>query len=172
MSSITGHPAEAEGTEAPNGIPFGPRILLHPDQVFFEGRQCYGVVNLKPIVPGHVLIISKRNVPRLRDLTPDEISDLFQCATTVGSALEVHFGACALNVAVQDGAGSGQTVPHVHVHLLPRRKGDFDRNDEVHERLEVAGADDRSPRGLDAMRAESLALRALFPPGNRPRWVP
>lgn len=155
----------------PSGIPFGPRIQLHADQVFFESAHCLGVVNLKPIVPGHVLLISKRCVPRLRDLAPEEISDLFISATTVGSALEAHYGAGALNVAVQDGAASGQTVPHVHVHLLPRRQGDFARNDEVHERLEVADSDARAPRGLQEMREECEALRVLFAPEQRPHWT-
>jgi bis(5'-adenosyl)-triphosphatase len=40
-------------------------------------------------------------------------------------------------VAVQDGRAAGQSVPHVHVHILPRSAGDFERNDDVYHELEV-----------------------------------
>ena len=45
--------------------------------------------------------------------------------------LEAHYGGSALNIAVQDGPDSGQSVPHVHIHLLPRRPADFKVNDQV-----------------------------------------
>ena len=45
----------------------------------------------------------------------------------------------ASNVAVQDGKEAGQSVPHVHVHVLPRKGGDFAKNDEIYERLEEWG---------------------------------
>ena len=45
--------------------------------------------------------------------------------------------AAAFNVAVQDGRNAGQSVPHVHVHILPRTRGDFDRNDDVYDELEA-----------------------------------
>ena len=41
----------------------------------------------------------------------------------------------ALTLAVQDGSDAGQTVEHVHVHLLPRRPGDFKKNDDVYEKV-------------------------------------
>lgn len=46
---------------------------------------------------------------------------------------------CALVFSLQDGAMAGQTVPHVHIHVLPRRAGDFAKNDEVYDAIE-AGA--------------------------------
>ena len=41
----------------------------------------------------------------------------------------------ALTLAIQDGSDAGQTVEHVHVHLLPRRPGDFKKNDDVYEKV-------------------------------------
>ena len=43
----------------------------------------------------------------------------------------------ALTLAVQDGSDAGQTVEHVHVHLLPRRPGDFQKNDDVYEKVRM-----------------------------------
>lgn len=46
-------------------------------QIFFTSRLSHGLVNLKPIVPGHVLVIPKRVVPRLSELKEEEVTDLF-----------------------------------------------------------------------------------------------
>lgn len=84
---------------------------------------------------GHVLFIPRRVVPRVADLTNEELSDLWSLANRCGPKLEHHFGADALTYAVQDGAAAGQTVPHTHIHCLPRRLGDFERNDAVYDEV-------------------------------------
>ncbi|KAL1409520.1 Dinucleoside triphosphate hydrolase [Vanrija albida] len=116
-------------------------------QIFFETPLSLGIVNLKPLRPGHVLIISKRVVPRLSDLEPREVSDLFQTVQRVGRVLETAYKAEALNVALQDGVAAGQSVPHVHVHIIPRLRTDFGGKDTdkiypLLERSEAALGDD------------------------------
>lgn len=54
----------------------------------------------------------------------------------MGSAIEQHFGAESLTLAIQDGPAAGQSVPHVHIHCLPRRYGDFENNDEVYDAID------------------------------------
>jgi bis(5'-adenosyl)-triphosphatase len=49
----------------------------------------------------------------------------------VGTVAERHFKGQSLTLAIQDGPYAGQTVPHVHIHVLPRKPGDFEKNDEV-----------------------------------------
>ncbi len=61
---------------------------------------------------------------------------MWQLAQRVGGAVSGSFGAEGLQFAVQDGAAAGQTVPHFHVHVLPRRPGDFARNDDVYAAVE------------------------------------
>ncbi|GMK56317.1 hypothetical protein CspeluHIS016_0301570 [Cutaneotrichosporon spelunceum] len=108
-------------------------------QVFFETPFSLGIVNLKPLRPGHVLIISKRVVPRLADLDHHEVSDLFQSVQRVGRMVERAYEAEALNIAVQDGVSAGQSVPHVHVHIIPRLRSDFGGEpDSVYPALEGA----------------------------------
>lgn len=101
---------------------FGPHTI-HSSQVFYESALSIGFVNIKPIVPGHILVIPKRVEPRVMDLTIDEYSDLFASVRFIAPRLEKHYSAQALNISIQDGVESGQSVPHVHVHVLPRRKG-------------------------------------------------
>ncbi|KAL7419678.1 Dinucleoside triphosphate hydrolase [Cryptotrichosporon argae] len=156
-------------------------------QVFFRSPLSLAIVNLKPLLPGHVLVIPVRPVPRLTDLSPSEVSDLFLSVQTVGRALEAAYGAAALTVSVQDGRAAGQSVPHVHVHLIPRRPGDLEHNDDVYPLLEDAeGAladdlreresgervvrpkwdapkdEDRRPRSDDEMEKEAQWLAAFI----------
>lgn len=85
--------------------------------------------------------------------------------------LERHFKAEALTFAIQDGSAAGQTVPHVHIHILPRRNGDFEVNDLVYEELNkedlsrtvpVDAKKNREPRSSHEMAEEASALRILF----------
>lgn len=84
------------------------------------------LVNLKPLLPGHVLVCPRRVAPRLSDLTIDEVSDLFLTVQSVSRMIERVYRASGLNIAMQDGADAGQSVPHVHTHIVPRQKADLD----------------------------------------------
>lgn len=59
-------------------------------QIFFTSRLSHGLVNLKPIVPGHVLVIPKRVVPRIADLQTDEVCDLFLSVQQIAKVVVRH----------------------------------------------------------------------------------
>ncbi|POV98934.1 hypothetical protein PSHT_13764 [Puccinia striiformis] len=106
------------------------------DQVFFRSDHSFAIVNLKPIAPGHVLVIPKRNdAKRLADLSRDEVADLFGSVQRVGSVMESVHKASSLTVAIQDGPFAGQSVPHLHVHVIPRSSNDFVPNDKIYDHL-------------------------------------
>lgn len=110
-----------------NMIPkFGPFTVT--SQVFHtsHNRLSFGLVNLKPLLPGHVLVCPRRVVPRFSELTLAETTDLFLTVRRVGRVLERVYEASSLNIAMQDGVDAGQSVPHVHVHIIPRVKSDLD----------------------------------------------
>jgi diadenosine tetraphosphate (Ap4A) HIT family hydrolase len=144
---------------------FGP-FTCKSSQVFYESPLSLCFVNLKPIVPGHVLVIPKRVCPRFADMTSEEVQDLWATVHHIGPVIEKHYGCDALNLAIQDGRSSGQSVEHVHVHVLPRKPNDFRRNDDVYEELENQKLDpdaERRPRTDAEMAEEATTLRALFP---------
>lgn len=137
-------------------------FAAHPiprSTVFASSPLAFAFVNLRPVVPGHVLVSSKRVAPRFGDLTPDEVADLWLLAQRVGRVAErrqeqeqergrrqrEERAPPALTFALQDGASAGQSVPHVHVHVIPRG-GPRDRflgeekNDELYPELQRSGA--------------------------------
>lgn len=108
-------------------------------QIFYLTHRTFALVNLKPILPGHVLVCPRRVVPRVTDLTPPEASDLFLTVQRVGQMIERVYGASSLNIAIQDGTEAGQSVAHVHTHVIPRKKRDLDHRggtDAIYEMLD------------------------------------
>ncbi|GKZ24543.1 hypothetical protein AbraIFM66951_006060 [Aspergillus brasiliensis] len=148
-------------------IHFGPFTVT--TQVFHLTPHTYALVNLKPILPGHVLISPRRVVPRVTDLTPTETSDLFLTVRRVARMIERVYGASSLNIAIQDGADAGQSVPHVHAHVIPRKRGDLDSRggmDAVYEMLDGEEGDlrDAFPRDGEVEEgAGGSSRRRRFP---------
>ncbi|MCJ1358972.1 MAG: hypothetical protein MMC33_008972 [Icmadophila ericetorum] len=113
--------------------------FLVTSQVFHLTPLSFALVNLKPLLPGHVLVSPLRSVPRLSDLSTEEVSDLFLTVQRVGRMIERVHKASSLNVAMQDGRDAGQSVPHVHVHIIPRKAQDMDHRggpDAIYNMLE------------------------------------
>jgi histidine triad (HIT) family protein len=77
-----------------------------------------------PIVPGHVLICPIRCVKTFESLDDAEIKAIFDLLAAIKSALVKEFGAEGFNCAWNEGAVAGQSVPHLHLHVVPRQKGD------------------------------------------------
>ncbi|KAE9118676.1 hypothetical protein PF010_g8126 [Phytophthora fragariae] len=151
----------------PAGRCFGPfRVLF--SQVFYESASSFALVNLKPIVPGHVLVVPKRPVARFEMLDVDEVSDLWTTAQRVGKQVERRYGASSLTFAIQDGKEAGQTVKHVHIHVIPRVAQDFEHNDDIyteiekHEQTLFVDNETRTARSEADMAAEAAQLRPLF----------
>ena len=77
-----------------------------------------------PIVLGHLLIIPVRHVALFGDLTPREQEAIFSVLEKTKQALKKEFGAQGFNVAWNESECAGQSIPHFHLHVLPRKKGD------------------------------------------------
>lgn len=98
-------------------------------KVFLVTAHSFALVNLKPLTPGHVLVIPLQQHRRLTDLSRDETADLFSTVQLTQRMLAKKYfpnpediTSASFTVALQDGPESGQTVPHVHVHIIPRLK--------------------------------------------------
>ncbi|KAK4838852.1 hypothetical protein QYF36_016984 [Acer negundo] len=153
-----------------NHYMFGP-YKIDSKEVFYSTPLSYAMVNLRPLLPGNVLVCPRREVKRFVDLTADETSDLWLSAQKVGKQLECYHKASSLTFSIQDGPQAGQTVPHVHIHIVPRKGGDFENNDEIYEAMDVKEKElkqkldldkERTDRSLEEMTQEADAYRQLF----------
>jgi len=77
-----------------------------------------------PVSRGHALIIPRRHVASFFDLTREERLDLLRLADEVKSIIDEKFHPDGYNIGVNVGEAAGQSVLHVHMHLIPRYKGD------------------------------------------------
>ncbi|KAH6872468.1 HIT-like domain-containing protein [Alternaria rosae] len=123
-------------------VKFGSFVVTN--QVFHLTRLSFAIVNLKPLLPGHVLVSPRRVVPRFNDLSAAEVQDLFLTVQRVSRMVERVFSASSLNIAIQDGIDAGQSVPHVHTHIIPRKKDDLEEKggtDAIYAMMESEDAD-------------------------------
>ncbi|PZN73122.1 MAG: HIT family protein [Candidatus Methylumidiphilus alinenensis] len=77
-----------------------------------------------PVSPGHSLIIPKRHCVSFFELTDEERTSLFQQLTEAKTGLDVEYRPDGYNIGINEGVAAGQTVFHLHIHLIPRYHGD------------------------------------------------
>ncbi|XP_038695598.1 bifunctional bis(5'-adenosyl)-triphosphatase/adenylylsulfatase FHIT isoform X2 [Tripterygium wilfordii] len=121
---------------------FGP-YKIDPKGVFYSTGLSFAMVNLRPVHP----------------------------AQKVGNRLEGFHKASSVTFTIQDGPQSGQTVPHVHIHILPRKGGDFEVNNEIYDAINEKEKElkkkldldkERKDRSMDEMAEEANEYRSLF----------
>ncbi len=111
------------------------------------------IYNLAPIVPGHSMVIPKRHVASLLDLSEAELAGLFQLARRAVRVLLAEFQGTGFDLTVQDGEAAGQSIAHLHVHVVPRRPGDLPGQDWHEEVLDSASRPRLAPVEVEAMAA-------------------
>ena len=121
-------------------------------RVVFEGERTLGFLDHRPVFPGHVLLIPREHRDTMLDTEPELLAELTGDAQLLARAVEEGLGADGSFVAVNNTVS--QSVPHLHVHIVPRRRKDglrgffWPRNpyrddahaDEIQEALRAAVA--------------------------------
>lgn len=97
-----------------------PAHLVHEDEHFLAFLDIY------PVRPGHTLVIPRRHGQYLSDFEAKESGELFALGQRLSEGIRrSELGCDDLNFVLNDGPAANQTVPHVHLHLLPRFRGDL-----------------------------------------------
>ena len=102
-----------------------PFCNLPAERILHDNADTVGIRDAFPVSEGHTLIIPKRHVASFFDLTPAERNSLMELLDWANSDLLSRFGPDACNLGINDGVAAGQTVLHLHVHLIPRYVGDI-----------------------------------------------
>lgn len=77
-----------------------------------------------PITPGHILVLPKRHILKIDELDEKELFAIKDWIVKIKNVLKKTFNAEGFNVAFNEGEVAGQSIPHLHVHIVPRKKGD------------------------------------------------
>jgi diadenosine tetraphosphate (Ap4A) HIT family hydrolase len=97
-----------------------------PAHRLFEDEHFVVLLDIFPLRPAHVLIVSRHHAPLLGDLPAAARDGLLPLAQRVSQALyDSGLGVRGINLLINDGAAANQHVPHLHLHLIPRRGADL-----------------------------------------------
>jgi diadenosine tetraphosphate (Ap4A) HIT family hydrolase len=94
-------------------------------EVLFKTDTAMAILDSYPISPGHTLVIPKRHVPDYFELTAEEQNELWQLVNRCKIILQDRFHPDGFNIGINVGEMAGQSIFHVHIHLIPRYKGDM-----------------------------------------------
>jgi len=100
--------------------------FCHPDSVLLENDLVYAKSDKYPVNPGHLLIIPKRHVADFFLTTEAEKIALLLLLDKAKHYLDVKHAPAGYNIGINVGEAAGQTIPHVHLHLIPRYQGDME----------------------------------------------
>ncbi|PKP50600.1 MAG: hypothetical protein CVT94_01275 [Bacteroidetes bacterium HGW-Bacteroidetes-11] len=103
---------------------------------FAEENGFLAIYNHSPILPGHSLVIPSKHISSLFDLSEDEISAFFSFARKVTFFLTKHYKSDAYDWSLQEGESAGQSVDHLHLHIIPRNPGDLPEGEDWYVKLE------------------------------------
>lgn len=116
-----------------------------PATVVLDDVDVVGFLDIRPVFPGHVLVVPREHHETLTDLPTSMLEPLFAASQRVAAAVTAGLGAQGTFVAMNNRVS--QSVPHVHVHVVPRTKGDGLRG-FFWPRVKYASDEERESYGL------------------------
>lgn len=95
-----------------------------PNEILLENDLAFAKYDAYPVSPGHLLVIPKRHAASWFDLTPSEQAAVLALVSRAKDLLDETYAPDGYNLGVNCGEAAGQTVMHVHLHVIPRYFGD------------------------------------------------
>ncbi len=106
-----------------------------PSHKVYEDEDVYAFLDIYPCSEGHTVVLPKKHIGRFTDMEEGEAASLFMKVNRIARTVEKELGLEGMNIGINNGEIAGQTVPHVHVHIIPRRTGDGEGN--IHTIVEL-----------------------------------
>lgn len=126
--------------------------------IVYKSSHSFLFVNIRPFLPYHLLLSPIEIKKRMHDLDEEEAIDLMKMLRMTLNCLERFGTGCT--VALQDGESAGQTVQHVHFHIIPRNTNDIPDNNDIYDKANLDVS--RANRAIEEQAEEAAFLRKIF----------
>ena len=101
-----------------------PFCALPAERILLLADEALVIRDAFPVSPGHTLVIPRRQFGSFFELTDAERACMVELLAKAKAELDLSFQPDGFNIGINEGAAAGQTVPHLHLHLIPRYRGD------------------------------------------------
>ena len=95
-----------------------------PAKVIMQNEKAMALLDAFPLAPGHSLVIPKSHYAKVQEMSEQDAKALFELVWKLVGAVETGSEVNASTIAIHNGSEAGQEVPHVHAHIVPRKRGD------------------------------------------------
>lgn len=102
-----------------------PFCKIPSEKMVAHDALTFTVRDTLPVSPGHTLILPKRHIAGIFEATKEEVAALWEAVQQARAQLLKEFSPDGFNIGINDGLASGQTILHLHIHIIPRYKGDM-----------------------------------------------
>jgi histidine triad (HIT) family protein len=92
--------------------------------VIYEDAGHIAFLDKYPISIGHTLVLPKKHFERVNDMSQENFCELYSRVHALNKLITSRLSATASHISINDGAAANQLIPHVHVHIIPRRPND------------------------------------------------
>ena len=103
-----------------------PFCLKEGVDVLMQNKYAKAILDNYPVSKGHILIVPKRHVNKPSELSSEEMADVLSLVKEAKGVMNIIAEPDGYNVGINIGKAAGQTVEHMHVHVIPRYQGDMD----------------------------------------------
>ncbi len=95
-----------------------------PSRVIMQNEKAMALLDAFPLAPGHSLVVPKSHYSKVQQMSEQDAKAVFEIVWKLVGAVETGSEVNASTIAIHNGSEAGQEVPHVHAHIVPRKRGD------------------------------------------------
>ena len=119
LAEMSRHGVASDYTEVGTTV-----VHLAEDRVWLRTDKAIAFYDNYPVSPGHALVIPKLHIAALMELPDQDYHEIWTLVGHVRTLLKEKYQPAGFNIGLNEGKAAGQTVPHAHIHIIPRYDGD------------------------------------------------
>ncbi|MCF0262075.1 MAG: HIT family protein [Sphaerochaetaceae bacterium] len=107
-----------------------------PSTKIYEDDYCFVILDINPVKKGHALVISRQPNPNIASCPDDILQHMIVVAKKIDAKQREVLGNQGSNIIINNDPASGQEVPHLHIHVIPRFEGDNRKHFQEHDKYQ------------------------------------